>query len=91
MLLALGVRAGRPGLSVIPASVAFARPADWLHEAARTEGADFANVLPGGELRGLHAVVSAAEVLKLAARVFWLMSAGPGEPAVVRALEAGGG
>lgn len=91
VLLALGVRAGRPGLSVIPAAVSLAARAHWLREAARAEGADFANVLPGGELRQLHAVVNTAEALKLAARVFWLMSAGEGEPGAVRALEAGRG
>jgi hypothetical protein len=91
VLLALGVRPARPGLSVIPAAVALEQPADWLHAAARAEGADFANVLPGGELRSLHAVVSPAEALKLAARAFWLMSAAPGEPGLVRALEQGRG
>jgi hypothetical protein len=38
---------------------------------ARSEGDDFANVLPGGELQGHFAVTNTAEAVKLAARCFW--------------------
>ena len=86
-LLALGLRAERPGLSVIPVGIALgAASPDWLHGPARDHGLDFANVLPGGDLRNLHAVVNAAEALELVARVFWLMTS-PQHARAVRALE----
>jgi hypothetical protein len=46
----------------------------WADIRAREEGDDFANVLPGGELSGLHALTNTAEVLKLVSRVFFDLS-----------------
>ena len=66
VLLALGVRARRPGFTAIPLAAdvdVFVRLA---HERARDEGADFANILPGGEIDRLFGLTSAAEALKLA-------------------------
>lgn len=40
--------------------------------------ADFANVLPGGELGGLLSLVNEAEVLKLISLLFWHAAAHPG-------------
>jgi hypothetical protein len=72
LLLALGVRAGRPGLSLVPVSVeAPATLEQWARVEARPDGTDFANVLPGGELQGYHALTTQAEVLKLAVLCFW--------------------
>ena len=72
VLLALGVRPGRPGFSVIESASdnAGATLQRSLEEPARIDGHDFANVLPGGELQHLHAVTTEAEVMKLAARCF---------------------
>jgi hypothetical protein len=71
LLLALGVRKGRPGFSVVDAAL---EPGDTLHHwadvEARPGGTDFANVLPGGELQGYHALTTRAELLKLVARCF---------------------
>ncbi|MEO5509918.1 MAG: hypothetical protein ABIV28_08900 [Longimicrobiales bacterium] len=72
LLLALGVRQDRAGFTAIEISVPLPVP-DLGHFGdieAREQGPDFANVLPGGELRGLLAVTNAGEVLKLASRVF---------------------
>jgi hypothetical protein len=72
LLLALGVRAGRPGLSLVPVSVETPLALEqWARAEARPGGTDFANVLPGGELQGYHALTTQAEVLKLAALCFW--------------------
>lgn len=71
VLLVLGMRADRPGFSVVPVSAELAagRPGDWAGS-ARPEGDDFDNVLPGGELDGLFAVATRAEALKLVALWF---------------------
>ncbi len=72
VLLALGVRPGRPGFSVIEASgdaPAGAGPG-WAGSAARPQGRDFENVLPGGELEGLYSVTTIGEVLKLVELLF---------------------
>jgi hypothetical protein len=80
VLLALGVREDRPGLSVIDTAVVLPgeTPGHWIDVQARAEAQDFANVLPGGELRGLHALVNTAEVLKLVSRMFWVVATEPG-------------
>jgi hypothetical protein len=71
LLLALGVRRGRPGISVVDVSVEGADALQqWADVDARPGGTDFENVLPGGELQGYHALSTRTEVLKLAARCF---------------------
>jgi hypothetical protein len=68
LLFTLGVRAGRPGLSLFDVSLeSYAQLADWATVNARPDGEDFANVLPGGELQGYHALTTSAEAVKLAA------------------------
>jgi hypothetical protein len=71
LLVALGVRAERPGISVVeipPLSLEDA--ARWPVETVREGGMDFATTLPGGEMDALYSVVTLGEALKLAARVF---------------------
>ena len=72
LLVALGMRPGRPGLSVIPVAEPLAGRslADLALARARPDGNDFANVLPGGELDGLFALTTPTEVLKLFALVW---------------------
>jgi hypothetical protein len=70
VLLALGVRPRRPGFTAIPIGVELTSPADLMRIAgtpARTEGDDFANILPGGELNRLLGLTSTGEALRLAA------------------------
>jgi hypothetical protein len=68
LLFTLGVRPGRPGLSLFDVSLdSAAQLAEWATVSARPDGEDFANVLPGGELQGYHALTTSAEALKLAA------------------------
>lgn len=75
LLYALGVRAGRPGLSLFDVTLeSTVRLEDWANADARAEGQDFANILPGGELQGYHAILTAAEALKLAALCFTAIS-----------------
>lgn len=72
-LLILGMRADRTGFSTI--AVSRDRLQDpvghWADGAARPEGEDFANILPGGELQEWHGLVTEAEALKLTSRLFW--------------------
>lgn len=83
-VLALGVRPGRAGLSVIEVGATLGGgPGHWADADARPEGRDFANVLPGGELEGLYAITNEAEVLKLISLIFWYTAVHPdavGEP-----------
>ena len=83
-LLVLGVRSDRPGLSVVAVGAALpGAPGHWADVHARATapegagGADFANVLPGGELGGLHSLVNEAEVLKLISQLFWHVALHP--------------
>ncbi len=76
-LLALGLRSDRPGLSVIPVAARLpAGPGHWADVRAREadpgapQSPDFGNVLPGGEIGGLHSLVNEAEVLKLVSLLF---------------------
>jgi hypothetical protein len=71
LLFTLGVRAGRPGLSQFDLSLdVAAQLTEWAAVSVRSDGEDFANVLPGGELRDYHAITTSAEALKLAALCF---------------------
>jgi hypothetical protein len=70
-LVALGVREDRAGVTAIEISVAkpVFPPGHFGDLDAREDGADFANILPGGELRGLYSVTNAGEVLKMISRI----------------------
>ncbi|HEX6306580.1 MAG TPA: hypothetical protein VFZ69_00255 [Longimicrobiales bacterium] len=85
LLYALGVRAGRPGLSLFDVTLeSVVRLEDWANADARAEGEDFANILPGGELQGYHAILTAAEALKLAALCFALIARAGSQWSVIR-------
>ncbi|HET9984740.1 MAG TPA: hypothetical protein VFQ38_14180 [Longimicrobiales bacterium] len=78
LLLVLGLRPGRPGFSVMDVSAPLGGgPGHWADLEARGEAADFANVLPGGDVAGLHALVTDAEALKLCSLCFWYVAAHP--------------
>jgi hypothetical protein len=71
VLLALGLREGRPGLSVLEAGTPLregALPTEIVLD-PRPQGTPFANILPGGELQAYHGLVTAAEALLLATRL----------------------
>lgn len=80
LLVALGLHPGRPGFSVVEATAQLPAPppGHWGDLDAREAGPDFANILAGGDLRGLLALTSPAEVLKLVSRVFYHIHAHPG-------------
>ena len=82
LLFALGVRRGRPGFSTFDVTVSPADLSQWAKASARPDGEDFANVLPGGELQGYHALTTRAEAIKLAALCFAHMQSA-GEMAAV--------
>jgi hypothetical protein len=78
LLVALGMRSGRPGLSLVeipptPLDVA----GRWPNHAVRELGADFETTLPGGELGGLYSLTTVGEVQKLMGRVFAYLAASP--------------
>jgi hypothetical protein len=76
VLYVLGLMRGRPGFSIMEVqSTQIPGGTTSVAELkAREEGADFANVLPGGELQGHFAITNNVEALKLAARCFWHLS-----------------
>src|SRR5690606_30053709 len=77
VLLVLGLRPGRPGLSVLPVGEPLHGRSLLTCARARPEGEDFANVLPGGELGGLFAVTTPAEAIKLFSLVAWYVAQHP--------------
>jgi hypothetical protein len=90
LVIVLGMHPGRPGFSVIEAAAPLPAPSPghWGDADARADGADFANILPGGEMRELLSVTSRAELLKLVSRIFHHIDA---SPASLRPMPAGDG
>jgi len=78
LLVAMGVRGDRPGISVVELPpVPVAEATLWVAGGAREGGEDFATTLPGGELDHLYSIVTLGEVLTLAGRVFGTLHAAP--------------
>lgn len=78
VLVALGVRRDRPGLSVVALPpVPLADAPAWVREPARAEGEDFRTTLPGGELDRLYSIETLGEALKLTARALAYLHAVP--------------
>jgi hypothetical protein len=74
LLVVLGLRRDRPGLTVVPLPIIpLPAAAPWASMQVREEGVDFSSNLPGAELEGLYSLEAGAEVLKLAMRVFWYL------------------
>jgi hypothetical protein len=81
VLMVLGLRRERAGFSVIPFDTE-AGPgiaAVWAEGGSRESGADFENVLPGGEISGLYSLLTVGEVLKLLGRILWYIDRYPGD------------
>jgi hypothetical protein len=81
VLMVLGVRRDRAGFSVIPfdTEVGPGIPADWAEAPGREDGADFDNILPGGEMAGLYSILTNTEALKLLSRALWYIDTQAGE------------
>jgi hypothetical protein len=79
LLVALGLRPGRPGLSVIDIGeeLEAGGAGHWADVAGRPEGEDFANLLPGGELQQWHGLATRGEVLRLVSLLFWHVTMHP--------------
>ncbi|HET7320977.1 MAG TPA: hypothetical protein VFI96_00605 [Longimicrobiaceae bacterium] len=79
LLMVLGLRRDRAGFSVIPigSEAGPGIPAVWAEAPGREGGADFENILPGGEIRGLYSLLTTAEVLKLTGRALWYVDRFP--------------
>lgn len=77
LLLVLGLRPDRPGMSVVPAEGVLDDVAHWADVAGRDAGVDFESTMPGGELDRLYSLETAAELLKLASLCFWQVSTHP--------------
>lgn len=72
VLMVLGIHRLRAGFSVVAFDTEAGQgiPPVWA-EPGRDRGADFENVLPGGEIAGLYSILTTSEALKLVARVLW--------------------
>jgi len=90
LLVALGLRKDRPGLSVVPLPVLpLSAAGAWASLQVRPHGKDFESSLPGAELEHLYAMEAGAEAVKLAMRVFWYLDTYPGS--VERGEKGGAG
>lgn len=73
-----GVLPDGPGFRALPLQEAPLSDAGvWVESEMRGSGEDFSSTLPGHEMDGLYAVQTAGEVLKLLARFFARLNAGP--------------
>jgi len=72
VLMVLGIHRLRAGFSVVAFDTEAGPgiPPVWA-EPGRERGADFENVLPGGDAAGLYSILTTAEAFKLVARVLW--------------------
>ena len=77
VLVALGLRPDRPGLSVVPAEGVLDDVSHWAGSRGREDGPDFASTMPGGDMDRLYSLETATEVLKLASLCFWQATANP--------------
>lgn len=83
LLIVMGMRKDRPGLSVVPLpTLPLAAAVPWASMAVRPDGNDFRSSLPGAELEGLYAIEAGGEAVKLAMRIFWYLDVFPGRIAV---------
>lgn len=93
LLLVMGIRKDRPGLTVVPLpTLSLASAAPWATMRVREEGQgeDFSSDLPGAELEQLCTVQAGAEAVKLAMRVFWYLDTFPGTLGPERSAPAEG-
>jgi hypothetical protein len=74
VMMVLGIHRHRAGFSVVPFETQTGPgiPPTWT-EPGRSGGADFENVLPGGEIAGLYSILTTAEALKLVVRLLWFV------------------
>lgn len=78
VLIGMGLRKDRPGLSVVPLpTLPLSAAGEWAALKIRPEGKDFQSSLPGSEVEGLFGVEAGAEAVKLAMRVFWYLDSFP--------------
>jgi hypothetical protein len=94
LLLALGMRADRPGLSVVPLSelpIAEAGEGTRMQMREAGGGGDFTSSLPGSDLEGLYELRTSGEALKLAARMLWRLETPTGIEAAERTAPSAAG
>ena len=78
VLLAMGMRGDRPGLSVVPLpGVPIGDLPQWVVDPMRETGTDFESSIPGAELDRLYEIRSAGEALKLVGRALLLLEDSP--------------
>jgi len=78
LLIVMGIRKDRPGLSVVPLpSLPLPAAAEWASTQVRPSGRDFESSLPGSALEHLYGLEAGAEAVKLAMRVFWYLDTFP--------------
>lgn len=93
ILVVLGMREDRPGLSVVPLpTLPLAAAGIWASLQVRPQGKDFQpSFLPGAGLEDLYALQAGAEAVKLSMRVFWYLDSFPGSVERGEGPEAGEG
>ncbi|MBT8397608.1 MAG: hypothetical protein HKO65_10245 [Gemmatimonadetes bacterium] len=78
VLIVMGIRKDRPGLSVVPLpTLPLSAAGEWAGMTVRPDGNDFGSSVPGAELENLYALEAGAEAIKLAMRVFWYLDTFP--------------
>jgi hypothetical protein len=91
LLVAMGLRRDRPGISVVPLPTLPVESAgEWASVEVRPGGRDFQSSLPGAELENLYALEAGAEAVKFAMRVFWYLDTFPGTLAAEEVPHASG-
>ncbi len=78
LLLVMGIRKDRPGVSVVPLpNLPLPAAGEWATLTVRPDGDDFRSSLPGADLENLYGLEAGAEAVKLAMRVFWYLDTFP--------------
>lgn len=92
VLMVLGMRPDRAGFSVVPfdTEIGTGIPAVWAEAKGRTEGREFENVLPGGEMSNLYSISTTTEATKLLARALWYVDTHPDDVTAERPSPATG-
>jgi hypothetical protein len=91
-LMVLGIRRNRAGFSVIPFETESGSgiATDWIDQPARSDGRDFENVLPGGDMAGMYSILTTGEALKLVLRAVEYAHANPDDVLWEEAMERRG-
>ena len=78
LLITMGIRRDRPGLSVVPLpTLPLSAAGEWAATQVRPDQDDFQSSLPGANHEHLYSIEAGAEAVKLAMRIFWYLDVFP--------------